>query len=261
LSRLFQASSYVRYWLEAVNAHSLHAPFLYDFYTKVLKPKNAQTNPQQTSIESIRKAFLEDKTTFQFIEMGAGSKHESSSYRSINTIAKTSLSDLKYSLLYSRIIQYYQCKHVVELGTSLGINTLYLASSNPTTIATFEGDPFLATRAEELFSKQNVAISTIQGNLDDTLKPYLQSHPPVDLAFIDANHRYEPTVRYAHQLLEHTRTTAILILDDIHQSKEMHEAWETLKQLPKVFTSIDLFRCGILFLKPSLTKQHVILQF
>jgi predicted O-methyltransferase YrrM len=260
LSKLFQATSYVRYWLEAVNAHSLHAPFLYDFHTKVLKPNN--NSQQETySIESLRKEFLNDTTSFPFVEFGAGSKHTSGSTRTIQNIARSSLSDKKFSQLYSRIIKHYGCNHVIELGTSLGINTLYLAASQPISVTTFEGEPFLATRAKELFKRMNTVITVIEGNIDETLPAYLKKHSHIDLAFLDANHRYEPTIRYAEQIMEHTSPAAILILDDIHQSKEMNAAWEELKRHSKVFSSVDLFRCGILFLKPSLNKQHVILQF
>jgi len=41
----------------------------------------------------------------------------------------------------------------------------------------------------------------------------------------------------------------------------MNEAWEALKKHPQVSLSVDLFEAGILFLSPSLLKEHYILDF
>jgi hypothetical protein len=51
----------------------------------------------------------------------------------------------------------------------------------------------------------------------------------------------------------------IIILDDIHWSKEMNQAWNELKNHPSVSLSIDLFEGGILFLNQKLPKHHYIL--
>jgi hypothetical protein len=44
----------------------------------------------------------------------------------------------------------------------------------------------------------------------------------------------------------------VVILDDIYWSKEMTQAWEELKNHPKVTLSIDIFTKGILFFR----KEH-----
>ena len=54
---------------------------------------------------------------------------------------------------------------------------------------------------------------------------------------------------------------SILVLDDIHYSPEMERAWNALARSRAVYTSIDLYRCGLVFFNPSLTKQNVVLQF
>ncbi|MEO7991775.1 MAG: SAM-dependent methyltransferase, partial [Chryseolinea sp.] len=79
-------------------------------------------------------------------------------------------------------------------------------------------------------------------------------------AFMDANHRYEPTLRYFNILIQKMNDRGILIVDDIHYSTEMDRAWNELKQHVRVHASADLYRCGILFFDPSLNNQHVVLQ-
>lgn len=256
---LFQFKSFITYWLDAVNQHSLHSPFFFDFYSRILKGNSVVEKTE--AIENIRAAFRKEKTTLTLQDFGAGSIHSKDASRTIAQIAASSLSQQKFSKLFVRIIQYFNCKHVVELGTSLGINTLYLASVPGVHVTTFEGDPHLVKHAEVLFESQAAKITVIPGNIDKTLSDYLQRSPKVDLAFVDANHRYEPTLLYANELIKRMHDGSILILDDIHHSPEMQRAWDEIRQHQLVYASIDLFRCGILIFNPSLNKQHVVLQF
>jgi hypothetical protein len=122
LPSLFQISSYVRYWLDAVDKHSLHSPFFFDLYTRVLRPKHADDSPY-AAIEQLRHQWLHDQRTIPRSSFGAGSAvlkgHPSPT---IASIARTSLTPARYLAGYARLIQHLQCRSIVELGTSLGIS-------------------------------------------------------------------------------------------------------------------------------------------
>ncbi|HEY3403479.1 MAG TPA: class I SAM-dependent methyltransferase [Ohtaekwangia sp.] len=259
MPNFFQLKSYITYWLDAVNEHSLHSPFFFDFYTRILKGKSVPAKGSE--IESIRSKFLRENTLITLTDLGAGAINNKTASRTVAQIAQTSLSSRKFSQFYARIIQHFKFTQVVELGTSLGINTLYLASIPGTKVTTFEGDPHLVNRAEVLFDSMGMKVNIIGGNLDKTLSHHLQRSPRVDLAFVDANHRYEPTLHYAHELISRIHEQSILILDDIHYSPEMEKAWYEIRNHRLVYGSVDLYRCGLLFFNPSLNKQHVVLQF
>ena len=54
----------------------------------------------------------------------------------------------------------------------------------------------------------------------------------------------------------------IFILDDIHWSKEMEEAWNQVKQHPAVTLTIDLFFIGIVCINTNIkTRQHFVIRF
>ena len=76
------------------------------------------------------------------------------------------------------------------------------------------------------------------------------------MAYVDANHTYEATVRYVSFLLPRMTEKGVLVLDDIHHSKEMEQAWETLKADERVTTSMDLYHVGLLFVDPHYLKRH-----
>lgn len=241
-----------------MNEHSLHSPFLYDLYEKVIKaePENFP------DIENLRAKLLDDHREIDVSDLGAGSKHTNNRQRIISEIAKNSLSEEKFSSLYYRLAQYCKAKTIIELGTSLGINTLYLAKQKDSRVFTFEGSDSIADIAEisfEFGSARNIEL--IRGNIDTTLYSNLSRMPKADLVFMDANHQYVPTKKYFEWLLMKIHHKSILILDDIHDNPGMERAWRELRQHDLVYVSIDLYRCGILFFDPSLNKQHVVLQF
>jgi predicted O-methyltransferase YrrM len=259
MSLYYRLHRYLNYWLDAVDEHSLHSPFFYDFYTKVVKGNQEFTSWK--TIEDLREKLLKDNTLLDVTDLGAGSALLKSNQRLIKDIARTSLSPRRYSRLYARIIHYFQKKTIVELGTSLGINTFYLASASPSVVYTFEGASTVANVARANFSLSTTNITLVEGNIDHTLQAELHKLPKIDLAFLDANHRYEPTMRYFEILLSKVHTNTIMIWDDIHYSKEMENAWRAMQKHRLVYGSADLYKCGILFFDPSLNKQHVVLQF
>jgi predicted O-methyltransferase YrrM len=250
---------YLNYWIKASNGkgHGIHSPFVFEFVTKVLNGKKDET--VYAAIESVRKQLLKDESVITVEDFGAGSRVIGTRQRKIRQIANTSLKPKKYSQLLHRIVQYYQPGAVLEIGTSLGITTSYLAKAKPgAKVTTMEGAKEIAAIAKRNFSSLGLLnVEQVTGNFDDTLSPTLSYINKVDLAFIDGNHRYEPTIRYFRQVLERSHDHTIIILDDIYWSKEMEQAWEWVKDHERTRLTIDLFAIGIVILRPEiLHKQH-----
>jgi predicted O-methyltransferase YrrM len=240
-----------------VDEHSIHSPFFFDFYVNVIKASKQDEGHEP--VEAIRTSLLENKTHIEMADLGAGS-HRHNGNTTIAQVAKVSLSSVRLSNLYERICHYNDSKYIVELGTAMGINTLYLANNNSKKVFTFEGSQSLINIALthfELFDKQNIKL--IEGNIDKTLPQFLQATDKINFVLMDANHRYEPTIRYFNQLVRRLNEKSIVVIDDIHWSEEMEKAWKELHKHELVYGSIDLYRCGILFFDPALNKQHFIL--
>jgi precorrin-6B methylase 2 len=253
----FQINAFFRYWLLCVDEHSLHSPFFFDFYSKVVKTKSASL----ASAEKLRQQLLRSNLSIHIDELGAGSVI-SSTPRRVSDIARVSLSHLRYSKLYARAIQYFKSRHVLELGTSLGINTLYLAQHRAVEVITFEGVPSICEVARDTFNFAQVTnIHLVEGNIDDTLVQYLRSSPKPDFVFIDANHRYDAVMNYFRKLLMVVKDSTVLVFDDIHLNRDMEKAWGEIQQHELVHATADLFRCGFVFFDPSLNRQHRVLQF
>lgn len=256
--------SFIKYYLTASNGrgHGIHSPFVFDFVTKVMNDRRQFY--AYDSIEQIRKNLLADNKVLTIEDHGAGSTVTKSDERKVCDIARSALKPKKYGQLMFRMINYFGSNTILELGTSLGITTLYLASANTkASVFTFEGARQAAAIAKQNFTALSLNnITVIEGNFDDTLQQQLNKLPSADFAFVDGNHRKEPTIRYFEQLLEKATESSVLIFDDIHWSKEMEEAWKYIKQHSSVTLTIDLFFIGIVFFrKEQKVSQHFTIRF
>jgi len=258
-TRFQLAKKYLHYYFTASNGsgHGVHSPFVFDFITNVLTDKKKYDS--YNKIETQRKKLLANTATIEVEDFGAGSSVFKSNQRVVKNIASTSLKPKKYAQLLFRMAQYYTPETIIELGTSLGITTAYLASGNSASkVYTFEGSENIAVIAENNFDTLGLKnIELIKGDFDQTLSLLLSKLNKVNLAFIDGNHRKEPTLDYFSQLLKHSTNTTILIFDDIHWSAEMEAAWATIQSNPAVTLTIDLFFIGIVLINNDFkVTQH-----
>lgn len=258
------AVKYLRYFLTARNGkgHGIHSPFVFDFITNVLNDKRKYYAYEQ--VEDMRKELLRDTHVIEVEDMGAGSTVSKTKKRRISDIARFAAKPKKYGQLLFRIVNYYQPSTIIELGTSLGITTAYLAMANTQIpVMTLEGASSVAEEAGNNFTALGLPnIRLIEGNFDDTLPKVIDIIYNTGLVFIDGNHRKESTLRYFHQLLEKVNADSILIFDDIHWSEEMEEAWENIKLHPAVTLTIDMFFIGIVFFRTEFKeKQHFVIRY
>jgi len=213
------------------------------------------------TIEAIRAQMLLSNEKIDAHDFGAGS--EKSRSRSLSSIARRSVKPAKYGQLLFRLINHFQPARILEIGTSLGITTMYLAAPNKKSkVITLEGCPNTSAVAESNFKKVGASnIELIVGDFDATIPMALKELPHLDFVYFDGNHRKEPTLRYFQQCLLHHHQNSVFVFDDIYWSREMAEAWEAIKKEPTVTMTIDLYSIGIVFFKKELQKQNYRLRF
>lgn len=258
------ALKYINYYLTASNGkgHGVHSPFVFDFIEKVLNDKKEYAC--YSAIESQRNKLLKDDTVIEVEDFGAGSSVIKTNKRVVKKITASSLKPKKFGQLLFRIVKYYQPKTIVELGTSFGITSSYMAVGNKAaTLFTCEGSASIAAIAKKTVSNLNYQnIQLVEGDFKNTLPQLLTQLQTIDLAFVDGNHKKEPTLQYFNQLLQHSHNNTILIFDDIHWSAEMEKAWNEIKNHSSVTLTIDLFFIGIVFIATDFKeKQHFSIQF
>lgn len=256
--------AYFHYLLQARDEHSLHSPFAFDLYTRTIRAKD-KFNAAFLPIQALRKQLRRDSTVIEITDYGAGSKVNKSSQRTIRDIARNTQKPERFGRLLYRLIDRFAARTVIDLGTSLGLTTAYLSKAaqlHDGRVVTFEGCPQTAAVARQNFSHLGCPnIDIVVGNLDETLTTRLAGIDQLDLAFFDANHRYEPTVRYFTECLAKAHNDTVFIFDDIHWSAEMEQAWAYIKAHDRVTITMDLFYVGLVFFRHEQPKQHFTLRF
>ena len=212
-----------------------------------------------------RKLLLENKSTIDVTDFGAGSKVFTSNTRAINQIAKTAGISAKRAELLFRIVHYFQPEYILEIGTSLGLATSALALGNPKAkITTLEGCPETQKQAEVHLQKQvsnfqNIAFENTEfKSYFKILKPETLNLKPetIDFIYFDGNHSKAATLDYFDLLVPTVTNDSLWIFDDIHWSADMEQAWEIIKNHPKVTVTVDTFQWGLVFFRTEQEKEH-----
>ncbi|GAA4291963.1 O-methyltransferase [Aestuariibaculum suncheonense] len=247
----YQVSQYLKFLIRSTNQHGVHSPFVYSLVTKCFYDR--KNYPAYKAITNYRKQLISNKESITITDLGAGSHSTTLNTRSVQSIARHSGTPLKRTKLLYRLVNYLECQSVLELGTSLGLSTQAMALGNHTKITTVEGCPSIAT-----FSKQHLQhlnnITLINSEFSSAIETLTTN--TYDLVFFDGNHAKAATLNYFEALLESAHNDSVFIFDDIYWSEGMTEAWETIKQHPKVKVTIDTFYWGFVFFRKEQVKEH-----
>lgn len=259
--QLRQIGSYLNHLVKARSRHGIHSPFVYDLAVQVLRETGDR--PEYEAIERLREDLLDSDQTIRVNDLGAGSRVLDLPVRRIADMAKAALKPPHYAQMLFRLTRWCDPGTVLELGTSFGISTLYLArGAENGTVITIEGCPQTNHIACHHFAElKQRNVTPLLGSFKARLPEVLRSVDALDMVYIDGHHLKEPTLEYFEQCLTKAHNDSLFILDDIHWSKGMEEAWEAVKQHPRVTVTIDLYAMGLVFFRSEQARQHFRLRY
>lgn len=235
------------------NGHRVHSPNIFDFYIKAIFSKE---NFDYSLAENTLKNLKKSKQKIKVLSVGAKG-NGSITEKEISKIAKNSSSYGRYGRLLQRISAYLKPKKILELGTSLGIGTIYLSSGyKDSKVITIEACPQTQKFAENNFKNLGIInIKSINANFDDVLDTILTENEDISLIFVDGNHTYEATKKYFATICQHAKKQTVAIFDDINWSSGMSKAWNEIKNSEKTIVAIETLRMGIIFFDSNLTQK------
>lgn len=257
---LQQIKSYLNFLYHSKNEHGVHSPFVFNLVTKCFYDKKQY--PEYAILKNYRKSLLQNKNTIEVTDFGAGSRVFKSNKRAVNKIAQTAGITPKRAELLFRITKYFQPESILEIGTSLGLATSALALGNiKAKITTLEGCENTLAQCQSQLQKFNI------NNVDcvnTEFSSFLNNQQPTtnnrQLIYFDGNHSKTATLTYFELLLPSVTNETVWIFDDIHWSNDMEEAWEIIKNHPKVTVTIDTFQWGMVFFRAEQEKEHFVIR-
>lgn len=254
----FQIKAYFQFLWRSTNQHGVHSPFVYSLVTKCFYDK--RNYPSYGSWKKAQQSLLQDTSTIQMSDAGAGSRVFSSNQRKVASIAKNAGTKFKRAKLLNRLVRYFEVNEGLELGTSLGLGSLAMRLDNEVAISSVEACPNTLARAKQLFQEFDAKeIQTFNAKFD-TFFEKLPTYKKFDLVFLDGHHQGEATLNYVEKILPHLHDDSLLILDDIHWSEDMQDAWNQLANDSRVSVSIDTFFWGFLFFRKGQVKEHFVIR-
>lgn len=275
-SSLLFALKFLKYKIFAKHkkGHGIHSPFVFDLINHVFNDKKVDND--LAKVFYLHHKYKQSKEALIFDEKGAGthqqtiSKLKSRNNQNIQRISTTEGKTIrnssvtkKYGGLIYRLVKYFNPENILEIGTSVGISTLYIAQGAPeskfTTIEGVEEKIQIAKKLTRALHLQNIEF--ICKDFDSGIPHILKNFKTLDFIFFDGNHTQEATENYFLLCLKKAHSNSVFIFDDIHWSSDMEKAWNTIKKHERVSVSIDLFRLGILFFKPEITNGHYKIKF
>jgi predicted O-methyltransferase YrrM len=168
-----------------------------------------------------------------------------------STLAGTASIHRPWGALLLRLVRELQPRSCLELGTAVGISAAYQAAglelNGAGRLLTLDSSPELAELARETFDRLSLyRVETRVGVLDETLGDALAEAAPLDLAYLDAGKTRAGLLRQLDLLLPQLSSGAVVVIDDIHWSREMAGAWRAIRRDRRWEPAIDLWRVGLL---------------
>ncbi len=246
---------------KGARGHGIHSPFIYDFNRNVLN--SSEKYPEYIDIGNYRRNLLRNRETIKVDDRGAGSVVFSSSQRRISDIVSKAASSYRMGKLLFRLARHLQPETTVELGTSVGFGTVCLAKGAETgRVYSLEACAAQVETARHELGNAGVRnAELLVGPFSSTLPELTGRLDKIDLVYMDGDHRKEAVLWQFRKCREKASHGTVFVVADIYWSDDMTRAWKILCRDTAVTVSVDLFFCGLLFLRKGIAKQHFILGF
>ena len=264
---LYRVSTWLKHYLTAWNTggEGVHSPYLFEWVRMVMSDKHAYRVWED--IEGVRARMLVSDQVVEFVDYGSGVGRKGEGAKGkkrVKDIAKGSLARAKYAQMLFRLVNWlgHQLREenrgltIVELGTSLGVTTAYLAGVDTRDkVYTYEGCEAVAKIAMDNWKELRMSnIDCRVGPIDEV--QLQRSLERVDVAFVDANHTYEASLKYFDILAQKVHEKSVVVMDDIHHSEEMERAWREICADERVTSTIDLYQMGLVFFDKHYWKRN-----
>ena len=162
--------------------------------------------------------------------------------------------NLNYAELLFRLMNRFNAKNILEIGSGLGINTLYIvAHSKQASVICVEQDE------EKIVTAQSLLANKLENIIFTKALPTSENSFDAIVWNLDG---YPLNKENALETIVSTiKTDGFIVLNHINKGKQNKEVWQMIRQKDIATMSFDLGSFGIVFFKPWLPKLNYDLYF
>lgn len=238
--------------------YGVHSPFVYNLITKVI----GERCPYYSfyDIELVRRQLLQRDTPVTYPDRRKKGKFRT---RTVGQIAEREGIKAKHGALLFRLTNHFKSKQILQLGTSMGISTLYLTSCAPDIrCIALENIPAFASIARTVFEKAaRNPVDLRTGSLRELLPQALKDMEKIDFLFFNTLSEPENNDWLFETCLKKAGEETVFVFEGIRSNRQMRMFWQNVCRRPEVTVTIDLYSMGIVFFNKRLHKKDYIVYF
>lgn len=204
--------------------HGVHSPFVFNLINNVIEEKRPYYSYEDLS------SYLS-----QFSEKGLETK--------------------KDNLLSFRLVNYFNAKNILEIGSGEGVNTLYLtAPSKDIQCLCIEQKKESIAIAQTLYEEYKRSIR-ICNNLSEI------SEAQYDCIYINLNNYKDLLPADLENIIKMCHEKSFIIVKGIRTNKKQNRLWKCLTANESRTAELDLFNIGLLFFDKQLYRWRYQISF
>ncbi|MDR3219772.1 MAG: hypothetical protein LBU22_12500 [Dysgonamonadaceae bacterium] len=218
--------------------YGVHSPFTYNLITKVIEEKTPYY--VFNDIENFRKKLL-------------------SAENQLYKITASETQHQNYGALLFRLVNFFKCKNVLQIGGSTGVMSLYLALPLRNICDCYvleERSGLLNALADYVNENHLQNLHLIRGDYTENLLKLKEKIAAFDLIFVNLSGEPDKMQHIIYEVGKLVNKNTLLIVDGITRSPEMKELWKKIVNHSKTRLTIDLLALGIAFFDEKLQKKH-----
>lgn len=227
----------------------VHSPFAFNLITNVIDERCAYYAYDR--IEIVRRQLLQMGAPLGTTGMSIG-----------RATARYGIRKSHGQLLF-RLANYFKPKQIVQVGTGMGLSTLYLTGySAHVQCISLEEDPARAEWARwclERMGKRHVRVE--RGGYESLLPKALAQFETVDFLFFNAPERATELYGMFEKCVEHIQPDTVLVVEGLRASRAMRDFWERVKAHPATVLTFDLYHVGLVFFNKKMYRKDYIVYF
>lgn len=175
----------------------------------------------------------------------------------IGLVASQESTKPRWGALLHGLIQYTQTQRALELGTTFGISSLYIARGlldvypvRTCSLISLESDYELARIAERQLNRLGYSdfAQVMDGERSYSLDRALEQVAPLQFVHMSAVAEGAMLPDQIALVMPHAVNGTVIAVEGIHASSGHTRAWQTIKELPRVAAAVDLWKWGILII-------------
>lgn len=231
----------------------VHSPFVFNLITRVIEETCSYYSFYD--IELIRKQLLFKEESITYPDRQQKGKKKSCT---ISEITEREAINPKHGALLFRLVNYFKATHILQLGPSMGLSTLYLTSYAPDLkCIALENVTEYATIAQWVFDKAaRNPIDLRTGIYKELLPQALKDMKRVDFIFFNTLYEQHNNLWLFNLCIPYIHQDTVFAFEGIKASRKMREFWQEITAHPEVTVTIDLYSMGIVFFNKKLHKRN-----